>query len=75
MKKRNVLLQQQFGPKKVGLTGAALKQPVAGEAIRLQYGGERLELTPTAKYPILVILTEDYETWIAGIVDMKCFVA
>ena len=42
-----------------------------GTAIRLRFHGEILELTPTEEYPILVLQTDQYETWINGVADLK----
>ena len=37
----------------------------------LRFRGEVFELTPSVDYPIVVLQTEEYETWIESISDFK----
>lgn len=41
------------------------------DTVRLRLGGEVLELTLTAEYPILVLQTDQYEAWVNGVADLK----
>ena len=55
--------------KKTNQRGTPSAPPEEGEVTRVRLKGELLELTPTAEYPIQVLETQTYETWINGVSD------
>ena len=68
MKKRND--QQRQPPRAKQAVGGEAEGQAANDTLMLRLDGELIELTPTVEYPIQILQTEFYETWINSVTDV-----